>query len=370
MVVHPKIDLNAFEKDLDKIKDEVPKSIKDFHHIQKIERWGRLCSFVGYATAFLIPNPVSAFLISQGNITRYTIINHHISHGALENIKGVPRRYTKKAFAQGWRRYVDWFDWITPKAWHKEHNILHHYSLNERFDPDLVELTTAPLGKLKAPKIIKIIAIFLVASIWKPFYLAPSTTKQLYTPKKDVTNKKEADRLYWLDDTYSPFSSPGRELWLKSYIPYSFFKFIIIPLLFLPIGLWASINVLINVLLAEWITNLHSFLIIVTNHAGEDLYRFNSKVKNKGEFYLRQILGSTNYRTGSDLNDFLHGWLNYQIEHHVWPNLTPLQYKLLHPKLKKVCQKYKIPFVQESVWKRLVKTVNICTSSTSMKKGN
>jgi len=31
---------------------------------------------------------------------------------------------------------------------------------------------------------------------------------------------------------------------------------------------------------------------------------FDEKAKGKGEFYLRQILGSVNYPTGSNLNDF------------------------------------------------------------------
>ncbi len=30
-------------------------------------------------------------------------------------------------FAQGKRRFIDWFDWILPEAWNYEHNILHHY---------------------------------------------------------------------------------------------------------------------------------------------------------------------------------------------------------------------------------------------------
>jgi len=76
MKLPKKIDQKSLEKDLDKIKNEVPKSMKDFYHFRKLERWGRICSFLGYSTSFLIPNPISAFLISQGNTTRYTIINH------------------------------------------------------------------------------------------------------------------------------------------------------------------------------------------------------------------------------------------------------------------------------------------------------
>ena len=46
---------------------------------------------------------------------------------------------------------------------------------------------------------------------------------------------------------------------------------------------------------------------------------------------MRQVLGSTNFRTGGDVNDFLHGWLNYQIEHHLWPDLSPRQLQFAQP---------------------------------------
>ena len=96
---------------------------------------------------------------------------------------------------------------------------------------------------------------------------------------------------------------------------------------------------LLNALLAEAITNFHSFLMIVPNHAGDDLYRFDGPVRHgQGEFYLRQIVGSVNYRCGGDGNDVMHGWLNYQIEHHVWPDLTLRQYRRAQPRLKALCE--------------------------------
>jgi hypothetical protein len=35
-----------------------------------------------------------------------------------------------------------------------------------------------------------------------------------------------------------------------------------------------------------------------------------------------------NFNTGSDANDYLHGWLNYQIEHHMFPDLSMLSYQV------------------------------------------
>ena len=113
--------------------------------------------------------------------------------------------------------------------------------------------------------------------------------------------------------------------------------------------------------MAEILTNIHTFIIITTNHTGDDLSVFEKVSRKRAEFYIRQIIGSVNYRTGSDLNDFLHGWLNYQIEHHVWPDLSMRQYKLAQPRLREICERHGVPYVQESVWKHLRKTVRVMT---------
>jgi hypothetical protein len=43
-----------------------------------------------------------------------------------------------------------------------------------------------------------------------------------------------------------------------------------------------------------------------------------------------------------------------------------LQYQKGAPKLKAICAKHGVPYVQESVWNRLRKTVDVMVGSTSM----
>jgi len=153
--------------------------------------------------------------------------------------------------------------------------------------------------------------------------------------------------------------------------PFILTRFILLPapLLLIPeTGETLFAHAIINLIFAELLTNIHGFITIVTNHAGEDLYKFDDEVYPKsGSFYVRQIVSSTNYHTGTDPIDFSHGWLNYQIEHHVWPDLSMLQYQKGAPKLKAVCEKYGVPYVQESVWTRLRKTLDIMVGETNMR---
>ncbi len=370
--IYHTIDREQFAKDMDEIRKEVFSNMgmEDFQHLKKIERWGRICSLIGYGTAWIIPNPISAYFISQGNMTRWTTIAHHVTHRAYDKIEGIPEHYTSKGFAKGSRRFIDWLDWIYPEAWDKEHNDLHHYNLGEQADPDQVEFNTAAFRKLKMPMWLRYIALAMMASSWKFLYYAPSTLTELRASQAKKTGEIQTVSRA---DTWNPFKPAGRELWARCLLPYSLIRFALIPLLFFPLGAMTAIggmvavtNVLINSLLAEIITNLHTFLVIGTNHVGDDLYVFEEKARSKGEFYLRQILGSTNFTTGSDRIDLLHGWLNYQIEHHLWPDMPLSRYKIAQPKVKALCEKYGLPYCQEPVLKRLWKTLDVMTGRTTM----
>ena len=143
-------------------------------------------------------------------------------------------------------------------------------------------------------------------------------------------------------------------------------NFALVPCLFLVFGTTAALNVLLTLVMAEIITNVHTFLVIVPNHSGSDLYTFEGAPKDRGKFSIRQIVGSANYNTGGDVRDFLHGWLNYQIEHHLWPEMSMRQYQIAQPKLRALCAKYDIPYVQESVWNRFSKLLPIIAGEESM----
>ena len=298
---------------------------------------------------------------------------HHVMHKGYDKVPGIPKRYTSAGFAKGGRRALDWFDWISPEAWHHEHNVLHHFRLNELADPDLVEHNLAWLRVKPWPRSVKLALIAVVASVWKPAYYAPNTLSELHVAQMRRAEKQgpaEETGGVSLGDSgvWDPRSRLFRELLRKCWLPYAGWHFGVVPALFLPLGPLASASVLTNSLLAEVLTNLHSFLVITTNHAGDDLWRFDEKVGSKAEWRLRQILGSVNFRTGGDLGDFLHGWLNYQIEHHVWPDLSMLQYQRIAPQLRSLCEELGIPYAQESVWRRLRKTLDIMVGDGEMKR--
>lgn len=365
----PALNLKKLADDLDTLRRELQTTVnhKDYRHLRKIERWGRACSLAGFLTAWVPFNPVSALLISQGKLTRWTIMAHHTLHRGYDQVPGTPERYTSRAFSRGRRRWIDWFDWILPAAWDHEHNVMHHYRLGEKQDPDMVEINLEWLRNWRGPRVVKIAVIFLVAVSWKFSYYAANTLVEWHAREKRP-DAVPASIYSW--QVWQPFSPIGRILWGQCLLPYALWNFVALPFLFLPFGAPVAWAVFFNMLLAEGITNLHSFAIIVTNHSGDDLFAFDKKAIGKGEFYLRQITGSTNFRTGGDWNDFWHGWLNYQIEHHLWPDLTMLQYRKAQPAVQAICARHGIPYTQGPVWRRVIKTLNIMSGRDSMQRAS
>lgn len=357
-------DIDDFFKKLEDIEQQSKTlaGYDDVRHLLKIERWCNWLYIIGLGTSWILPNPISAFFLSQSKFSRWACLAHHVLHGAYNRIDGVPARLKSNKFAKGTRRFLDWFDWILPSDWVYEHNVLHHYHLGETNDPDLVEENLEWLRNKKYPDLVKWGIVFLLACTWKFTYYNSNTILENYKKKSGNTSP-----MLNLSYAWNLKYAPARRLILISILPYFCFNFVLLPSLFLFISPTAAFYVLINLVLAEIFTNLHSFIMIVTNHAGADIFRFSTKMSGKREFFIRQIIGSTNYKTGGDLNDFFHGFLNYQIEHHLWPKMTLRQYQFVQPKVKKLCNDFGIPYHQESFFSRLKKTVNIMIGVETMK---
>ena len=82
MLTLPAAQLKAFAHELDALRNEIQKTVsaEDIRHLRKIERWGRMCSLVGFLTAWIPFNPIAALLISQGKTNRKrTLFFHRVS---------------------------------------------------------------------------------------------------------------------------------------------------------------------------------------------------------------------------------------------------------------------------------------------------
>ena len=358
------VDVDAFARDLDALRNELRAQLgpEDYQHLRKMLRWSSACTAAGYATAWIAPNPVSAALLGLGQFTRWLPSAHHILHGAFDKIPGVPKRHTAKHFGRGWRRYVDWLDWFEPAGWAKHHNFTHHYRVNEAADLDNVERNHQGLRQSDLPTPLRYLAFALTAGMWRVAMYGPML--QFY--ERDLGRLGMSDP--WFPDwrVWAPFATPGRKVWRRSWLPNAGVRFGLIPLLFAPLGPWASFSLFVNSIVADILLSVHGYACAMASHSGDDLYQFDESVRGRADFYLHQLLATADMTSGGDLHDFLHGFLNYQVAHHLWPDMTMLQLRRATPRIKEICERHGVPYISEPLHKRVKRLVDIATGATTM----
>jgi fatty acid desaturase len=115
---------------------------------------------------------------------------------------------------------------------------------------------------------------------------------------------------------------------------------------------------------ANLIRNLWSHSVIMCGHFPEGVETFATTSidgETRGEWYLRQMIGSANIR-GSKAMHIMTGNLSHQIEHHLFPDLPSNRYAQIAPRVKEICTRYglsyttgSLPHQVASAWKKVIK---------------
>ena len=392
------LDLESFRSDIANLGKTLSaqQGPADLAHLRKMIFWSNALTFCGLISTPFLPvwTCVPAILLSLGVTSRWTMIAHHTCHGGYD--KSGDSRYNRFTFGVGslWRRALDWFDWFLPEAWNVEHNQLHHYKLGETTDPDLLERNMLE-NRIDDNVLRKYAVVAFIIMSWKWWYYAPNTFKVLRAREMRKTNpaalsqemkRVDLEQPLVLTALLSAASHVPRFVSIVDFLarvmlPFLIYRFVLLPAIPLyvahTLGRVFSVSTLstcsyatcvLHFVLADVLANIHSFIIIATNHCGNDMYRFATPCRfGSGTFYLRQVVSSANFSAGTDVIDFFHGFLNYQVEHHLWPNLSMLSYQKAMPKVKAICKKHGVPYVQENVLTRMGKTVDIMLGNTSMR---
>ncbi|WP_163751844.1 fatty acid desaturase family protein [Mycolicibacterium helvum] len=97
---------------------------------------------------------------------------------------------------------------------------------------------------------------------------------------------------------------------------------------------------------ANVLRNLWAYAVIFCGHFPDGVATFTADAiqqESKAEWYLRQMLGSANFRAGRVLA-FLSGNLCYQIEHHLFPDLPSNRYAAIAVQVRALCETYRLPY--------------------------
>ncbi|GAA2169865.1 acyl-CoA desaturase [Pedococcus bigeumensis] len=97
---------------------------------------------------------------------------------------------------------------------------------------------------------------------------------------------------------------------------------------------------------ANFVRNVWTHSIIMCGHfptGVETFARASIEGESRGEWYLRQMLGSANI-SGSKALHIMSGNLSHQIEHHLFPDLPSNRYGEIAPKVQEICERYGLTY--------------------------
>jgi NADPH-dependent stearoyl-CoA 9-desaturase len=109
---------------------------------------------------------------------------------------------------------------------------------------------------------------------------------------------------------------------------------------------------------ANIIRNVWANAVIFCGHFPDGAEKFTKTDmlgESKGEWYLRQMLGSANFEGGPVLR-FMSGNLCHQIEHHLFPDLPSSRLHEISVRVRELCHKYDLPYTSGSFLMQYAKT--------------
>jgi NADPH-dependent stearoyl-CoA 9-desaturase len=109
---------------------------------------------------------------------------------------------------------------------------------------------------------------------------------------------------------------------------------------------------------ANVIRNLWANAVIFCGHFPDGAEKFTKTDmigETKGQWYLRQMLGSANFDAGPVMR-FMSGSLSHQIEHHLFPDLPSNRYPEIRVRVRELCDKYDLPYTTGSFLMQYGKT--------------
>jgi fatty acid desaturase len=117
-------------------------------------------------------------------------------------------------------------------------------------------------------------------------------------------------------------------------------------------------------LTANLVRNWWTHSVIMCGHFPEGVETFEKRSiegETRGQWYLRQMLGSANI-SGGPLLHFMTGNLSFQIEHHLFPDLPSNRYQEIAPRIQDLFERYGLTYTTGSMprqvasaWKKVFK---------------
>jgi fatty acid desaturase len=317
--------VEEFGREVDEIRQRIvadlgKEDVDYIYNVIKTQRGleiaGRGLLFAGFFPPAWVAG-VAALSVSK--ILDNMEIGHNVLHGQYDWTRD-PALSSQK---------FEW-DLVSPaENWRHSHNYIHHTFTNI-LDKD----RDIGYGVLRMDR----------AQRWHPYYLGNpvyAALIALFFEWAIMLHDLEFDRLLKGERTLSDTKEVAAKMVKKASRQVGK-DYVVFPLLTGPL---APLTLLGNAT-ASLARNLWSFSIIFCGHFPADVESFteeDTENESRGQWYLRQILGSANI-TGGNLFHIMSGNLSHQIEHHLFPDIPARRYPQIAGEVRAICEKYGLPY--------------------------
>ncbi|GAA4077825.1 acyl-CoA desaturase [Actinomadura miaoliensis] len=333
----------AIARELDALRAEITADLgdRDAAYIHRVIRTQRALEIGGRALLLASSLPpawvAGTAALALAKILENMEIGHNVMHGQWDWMRD------PKIHSMTW----EWDNVSPAEQWKHSHNVVHH-----TFTNILGRDKDVGYGILRvAPE-----------QPWHPMYLAQPLVNVLLAMFFEygvAVHDLEIDKvLAGTDDpeeTRAKLAAIKRKIrrqWAKDYLAF--------PLLSGP----QFLSTLAANFTANAVRNVWAHMVIFCGHFPGDVEVFTEDRldgETKGEWYVRQLVGSANI-SGGWLLHLMTGNLSHQIEHHLFPDLPSNRYAEIAPRVRDLCARYGLPYHTgplprqvASTWKKIVR---------------
>ena len=224
--------------------------------------------------------------------------------------------------------------------WKIQHNILHHsYTNIEGFDEDIKTsaLRMSPYQKRKK--------YHRFQAFYAPFLYGLMTIYWLLG--KDFIGLIKYKKKNLLSGHRVSFKKAMTELTLNK-IGYVFLM-VILPIILIDLPWW---QVLLGFLLMHFICGMVLALIFQPAHviSETDFYIADENGSVDNNWAIHQLKTTSNFANDNRILSWFIGGLNYQIEHHLFPNICHVHYRKISKIVRETAEKYQLPYYQHKTF--------------------
>jgi len=134
-------------------------------------------------------------------------------------------------------------------------------------------------------------------------------------------------------------------LWKLVYFSYT----LILPVIFAPFPFWI---ILLAFLASHFVTGLCLSLVFQTAHVmpNTDFPLPDEEGVIDSERLIHQMATTSNYAPKSRIFSWFIGGLNYQVEHHLFPNICHVHYRKISPIIRQTAEEYGVPYLYKKTF--------------------